>query len=200
MVYVPFVLVLLCNIVVAQESDSSFKENYLGRKFPIQLLDEDIRDAISTLTRYTDSLIKLDENLRGTVTVQNSAGTVENFLDLVAEEAGALWWFDGAVVTMEPQNAVSSVLIATGGYPENELRRHLSALGLAWPAFPIRVTEDDSLARISGPPSYLDQVSEAVERLVGSRGDVATSKPRTPQPNFYFGTTIQAGAAAEAAQ
>lgn len=187
-IYVVSVPILLCfTFSLGARANTLESNGFLNVAYPYASSGMKVEEVMAEFAQRTLLPISVSEALDGLVDVRNSAGTIGTFLNQIASKVQAVWWHDGIVLHLEPANSISSTYVEISDMPIDELKGQIADFGLDWEAFPIRISSDGALLRISGPESYVSQVTEVVERLVELRRNRPERVRRSMQPRLYLG-------------
>ena len=172
----------------AQSCGNEF-ECVLLTRFPYEANGVAVEQALSEFSRRTALPVRVHDGVGGTVTVRNAEGSAETFLDAVSAASDAVYWYDGVALHIETRASIRSAYTEARGFPIEQLRAEIDALGLKNEAFPLRATKDGGLIRIAGPNEYVEQVGEVVNRLVILRQSRRTDPDGDPiyLPRVYHG-------------
>lgn len=161
-------LVLVVLILLVSPTQG-LSESVFHREFPYSANEASVRQVLSDLSRKTGLIAQVDDSIRAKVTVQNSEGTVGDLLDAALSQANATWWFDGAVLHVEPASEIKTVYLDTLSLSKRAIEREMENLGLFDTRFPLRTTSDGAVLKISGPGGYTDQVVSLISTLIEAR-------------------------------
>ena len=150
----------------------------LERPFPYEATEVEIEAMLKDVTAKTGVPVILPERIRGGITLSNPQGSLRDALDAMARQGGAVWWFDGMAVHVEPAAAMVSRLIALDGFTIDELRGQMAATGLDDRQYPLRAAEGAEMVRVVGPRGYADAVAELAAHMAQRRKPEAKAAPR----------------------
>ncbi len=105
----------------------------------------------------------------GNVTVANNDGTASDFLDMVSEQTGSVWWFDGLSIRVEPRSSMRSVVMGTRGVDITTLEAAMSFVGLTNERFATRMSADGTLFNVIGPQGYVSAVENLLDEIIAAR-------------------------------
>lgn len=144
-------------------------DTVLNREFPYQASQVAVGQVIADLGRASDLVVRVGEGVDGTVTLRNASGTVGDVLNETAAQIGAVWWYDGAIVHLEPASETTSAFVNPRGLTRAFIDREMDALGLSDPRFALWATGDEGVIRVSGPRGYVEQVVALIGTLIEVR-------------------------------
>ncbi len=180
--------ILLSFTITSNTRCNAMESNdFLTVSYPYVASDREINEVMAEFAQRTLLPINVSDALQGVIDIRNSGGTIGSFLNQVSAKIQAVWWYDGVVLHLEPSTSISSAYVDVEGMPADELEGRIGEVGLGWDSFPIRFSQDGSIARIAGPESYVSQVKEVVERLVEMQRNRPERVRRSIQPRLYVG-------------
>ncbi|MBK4214327.1 hypothetical protein JJJ17_00160 [Paracoccus caeni] len=141
----------------------------LLRAFPYAASDERADTALRDLMRRTGIPVITSNEISGTVSVNNSNGSIMDVLNSISEQVNGVWWFDGSAVRVEPSSVLTSRMIPLDGFTVGQFRQQVRAVRLEDTRFPISASEDASMIRLSGPTGYVDAVEALAVHLAELR-------------------------------
>lgn len=149
---------------MAMASDEIFDQNY-----PYITSEANVQMVLSDLARRAGIVVRTDEAVSGSVTIDNQAGTIGDLLEETLSQVGATWWYDGMILYVEPQSSLSTALVVSHGLRLGLIESELEALSLSDTRFPLKSTADGSVIRVVGPRGMVDQVTQLIEILIETR-------------------------------
>ncbi|SMO45689.1 hypothetical protein [Paracoccus laeviglucosivorans] len=155
--------------VSAAQGFASLDEDVLERPFPYQANGVRIEAMLQDLTAKTQVPVIPSETLGGTVSMSSPDGTLRDALGEISRQAGAIWWFDGRAVHVEPAANMVSRLIGLDGFTVQDLRDQMREIGLEDPQYPLRAGPDAEMARVVAPRGYVDAVAELAAHMAAAR-------------------------------
>lgn len=169
----------------------------VGRRFPYQATSVDVEQALNDMSQHTGLTLKVSDKIDGSVSIDNSDGSVATFLDDVVSQVGGVWWSDGFIVHIEPQSGLASKLIMSQGLSLVAVKDELDDLGLLDKRFPLTTTRNGAVIRVVGPDTYVAQVESLIGTMIRTRR-AYTSTPEDSEvylPKIFHG---RGGGAAQA--
>lgn len=151
-------------------------------------IDEDVRDAIRQFSADMRIPVDISDAVTGRIHGRISADTPRSFLDLVSSSYGLNSYYDGYTLYMstDAENVSRTVHVPASG-----MTRFLKALdfsGISDKRFILRPLPDQDSVLVSGPPHYVELVSQAAS----SPSPVAGAAPGdVPSTMVYRGTSAQ---------
>lgn len=133
-----------------------------GEANPYRIVRQDVRQALADFGSGLGIPVAVGDGVDGEVRQLAGIFTPEEFLDRLAADQGLSWYFDGRTLHVTPAALDGTLILDLDGVPIGDVERTLAELGLLDPRYPLMVAEGGKIARVSGPPRYLDAVREAV--------------------------------------
>lgn len=132
-----------------------------------------VADALTALSRAAHVPVDIDGDVDGRLAGRYAMRPAQ-FLDVLSASLGLLWYYDGAVIHVEPVSARKSVEIVFNYVPATQVKAKLERAGVEDHRMPIAVSHRCNMLTVSGPSSYVERVSrfarhiedEARERVV----------------------------------
>jgi type III secretion protein C len=125
---------------------------------------KDLKDVLRDFGASENIMTSISSHVDGSVSGRFDSSP-EQFLDKMANTFGFIWYYDGAVLSIAGANEARNATISLKHSNVAELRRVLGSLGIADRRFPIRYDGETGLVIASGPPRYVELVSD-VARLI----------------------------------
>lgn len=144
-------------------------EEVLEMDFPYNASNLEVSRVYSDISERTGLMISTPDRLTGLVTLHGGDQTLRHALDAASNQTQTLWWFDGAIIHVEPTDSLLTELIPTADLTQVEIEDGLQSFGIDDSRFPIRLVAGASIARVTGPQGYVEQVRLIVEALVSNR-------------------------------
>lgn len=137
-------------------SDSAY--NYV-------VLDQDVRVALTEFGRNVGLPVVLSDAVNGRVRGRIEARSAGEFIDRLAATNGLVWYFDGSVLHVSADREFVTRVIDAGRLRGDVVANEMRDLGLADERFSLRAARNGNVITVSGPPAYINVVSQLVERL-----------------------------------
>lgn len=138
-----------------------------GPEYQIMAKDEPITSVLKSFAGNLGIPIVLSDAIEGKVSGQ-FADAPRKFLDRLCRLYNLVWYFDGSSIYVYNGNEVTTKVIKVSHISTNELRSSLTRMGIldessSWQSLPLQ-----KVAYISGPPRFVEIVSEVAEVLDAS--------------------------------
>ncbi|MER8608951.1 type III secretion protein [Mesorhizobium sp. M1233] len=126
-------------------------------------IDQSVTDALVELGRNMRVPMRVSKLVKGRLSAGMPVGTAREFLEEICNRYGLIWHFDGIVMNVATEAEVQTEMIPLDANMAAGAEDRLSRLGVSDPRFPIKVSKQDDVISVSGPPSYI----ELVRRTLG---------------------------------
>ncbi|WP_255364830.1 type III secretion system outer membrane ring subunit SctC [Collimonas sp. OK242] len=153
--------VILC---VAGASAGAQPLVWKSQRFQYVADHKDLKDVLRDFGASENIMTSISSHVDGSVSGRFDSSP-EQFLDKMANTFGFIWYYDGAVLSIAGANEARNATISLKHSNVTEMRRVLGSLGIADRRFPIRYDGETGLVIASGPPRYVELVSD-VARLI----------------------------------
>lgn len=137
---------------------------WASRTVQISVTGKNVRDVLRDFVSSQRIPATIATDVTGTVTGQFDT-TPQQFLDSLAATFGFIWYYDGAVLSINGPNDITRSVLQLDYTTTRELRSALERSQLIDPRFPVRYDELSGTAIVSGPPQYVQLVSDIARRL-----------------------------------
>jgi type II secretory pathway component GspD/PulD (secretin) len=151
------------------------------------VIDQDVKDALIEFGRNIGIPVRVSDQVSGHVRGRLPVATAREFLNLLCERNGLVWYFDGAVLHVGAEAEVKTELVNIGQLPANELLAKLDTLGIADPRFPVRTTQDTGIVSVSGPPVFVSLVQQTLAAMGKSVAQSPREGDRNPGVRVFRG-------------
>jgi type III secretion protein C len=109
--------------------------------------------------------IVISDKVVGTVSGQFGPSPPRQFLDEVTQKNGLIWAYDGTTIYVYRSDEIKSQILPVRGVPLQEIVDALRDLGIWSSQYPIRVLGERRLLYVTGPPRYIEVVSELATKI-----------------------------------
>ncbi|MEO6921876.1 MAG: type III secretion system outer membrane ring subunit SctC [Collimonas sp.] len=125
---------------------------------------KDLKDVLRDFGASENIMTSISPHVEGSVSGRFESSP-EQFLDKMANTFGFIWYYDGAVLSIAGANEARNATIGLKHSNVAELRRILASLGIADRRFPVRYDGETGLVIVSGPPRYVELVSDVAHLI-----------------------------------
>ena len=144
------------------------------------VVDQDLRTVLEEFGRNTGVRTALADGVKGRVRGSLPQVPPGEFLDALTRSYGLDWYYDGAVLHVSAAGEAGTRFIDLRGLPFAQLAAGLDRAGVADPRYALRDGPSPGLATASGPPRYLQLVSEAAAAMAAQKPTAAAAPIATP--------------------
>ncbi|CAN7377167.1 type III secretion protein [Mesorhizobium sp. LjNodule214] len=125
-------------------------------------VDQSVTDALVELGRNMRVPMRVSKLVKGRLSAGMPVGTAREFLEEICNRYGLVWHFDGIVMNVATEAEVQTEMIPLDANTAAGAEDRLSRLGVTDPKFPIKVSKQDDVVSVSGPPSYIELVRKTL--------------------------------------
>ncbi|WP_244602866.1 type III secretion protein [Mesorhizobium delmotii] len=147
-------------------------------------------DALVELGRNMRVPMRVSKLVKGRLSAGMPVGMAREFLQEICNRYGLVWHFDGIVMNVATEAEVRTEMIPLDANTAASAEDRLSRLGVIDPRFPTKVSRQDEVVSVSGPPSYV----ELVRKTLG----VPAAPSTKPDPGKVVPVRVFRGRQAEA--
>ena len=137
------------------------------------VVDQDLRAVLEEFGKNLGVRVALADSVKGRVRGNLPEGSPQSFLDALTKAYGLEWYFDGAVLSISTVAEAGTRFLDLHEVPFARALDGVQSAGLTDPRFVLRPGPAPNLAMVSGPPRYVQLISEAVAAM-------AAQKPTVP--------------------
>ena len=123
-----------------------------------------VREAFDTFGVAEGIPVVMSEAVTGTFSGNFKDVPAAEFLDRMATVHNLSWYYDGAAIYVTGAREMLSTLIDLKYMKAEEVQSMLRELGVEDDRFPIKTASDGELIMVSGPPRYVQLVSEMIAK------------------------------------
>ena len=156
------VLVVTAALIAPVESARSTEPKWPSGPYKYMVIDQDIKSVLIEFGRNVDVPVEVSDQIKGRLRGRLQVTTAKEFLNMLCESYGLVWYFDGAVLHVHARTEVKTELVNIGRLSPDEVANKLNMLGIADPRFPVRSTPDAGVVSVSGPPSFVSLVRQTL--------------------------------------
>lgn len=126
------------------------------------VVDQAVRDVLIEFGRNIGIPVRVTSEVGGRVSGGMPQASAQDFLNDLCRRYGLIWHFDGSVLHVATEAEVRTEVFELGGNTPARAAERLDALGIADARFPVRFSHADNVVSVSGPPTYIRLVQEAL--------------------------------------
>ncbi|WP_292099827.1 type III secretion protein [Mesorhizobium sp.] len=125
-------------------------------------VDQSVTGALVELGRNMRVPMRVSKLVKGRLSAGMPVGTAREFLEEICNRYGLVWHFDGIVMNVATEAEVQTEMIPLDANGAASAEDRLQRLGVIDPRFPIKVSRQDDVVSVSGPPSYVELVRKTL--------------------------------------
>lgn len=131
---------------------------------------KDLKEILRELAASQGVMTKISPQIEGNVTGKFS-DTPQRFLEQLSASFGFSWYYDGTVLHLSGANEAKSVVIGLNYASSDEIRTALKRMHIADKRFPLVADAAAGTVLVSGPPRYVDLVTDIAGKIDHNRSD-----------------------------
>lgn len=124
----------------------------------------DVREALETFAVAEGVPLVQSEAVRGQFSGNFDKVKAGEFLDRVTAMHNLVWYFDGSAIFVSGAGESASALVDLKYMKADEVTEMMRDLGVEDARFPLKRASKDELIMVSGPPRYVQIVTEMIEK------------------------------------
>lgn len=109
--------------------------------------------------------VVVDKDIQGSVSGKFEDLSPEEFLNRLSRSNGLIWFYDGNALYVYPAQKVESRFLEMSSHASKKLLETISGLGIVAPSSSIRLVGETGIAFVSGPPKYVEMISDVSKQL-----------------------------------
>ena len=156
-----------------------------GKPYEYHIVEQDLRTVLEEYGKNLGVRVTLSAGVQGRVKGNMPRGSARMFLDALSRAYGLDWYHDGFALHVSASGESRSRSLDLQDVPFEAALSGLKVAGLHDPRFQFRPGVSPSLALVSGPPRFVELVSEAVASMTKKR--VAAALPAGSVMHVYRG-------------
>ncbi len=129
------------------------------------IIDQEVRAVLADFSESLNIPISISDEVSGAVRRVTGEFTPTDFLHHLALNNEFSWYFDGRTLHITPLPEDRTVILQMGDVSVDELNRTLEELEIADARYPVIAGGDHGLARVSGPPRYIELLQETFQAM-----------------------------------
>jgi type II secretory pathway component GspD/PulD (secretin) len=127
------------------------------------VVNESVVDVLKNFGFNAGLRMSIAADISGTVRGRIDAKTAGSFLEALARSNGLDWYYDGSVLYVSLVSSEQTVAVALHGVAFEKIRASLTRSKLTDERYGLSGGGSTSYAIVSGPPSYVAVVRQAIE-------------------------------------
>ncbi len=143
---------------------------------PYTIINQDVRSVLADFSESLNIPISISDGVEGAVRQVSGSFTPEDFMHHLALNNEFSWYYDGRTLHVTPLVEEKTILLQMGDVSVEAFNRTLEELQIADARYPVIMAGEQGLARVSGPPRYIELLQETFQAM--SPPVPATEGPR----------------------
>jgi type III secretion protein C len=180
-------LLVLASVLSISTPARSLEPQWPSGPYKYLVIDQDVKDVMIEFGRNIGVPVRVSDQVSGRVRGRLPPATAREFLNLLSERNGLVWYFDGAVLHVGAEAEVKTELVNIGQLPATEFLARLDTLGIADPRFPVRATQDTGIISVSGPPVFMSLVQQTLAAMNKSAAQPPREGDQQPGVRVFRG-------------
>jgi len=159
----------LAFVLAGTQHAAAAELQWRGRPFQIVANEKPLADVLRELSASQGTTAVIDPKVQGTISGKFNAAP-QAILDNLCATYSLTWYYDGALLYIDPSSETRSEVMAIGNQPGNAdwLIQTLTQLRIYDKRYPLLISGREGTARVTGPRRYVEMVRQTV-RLVDRR-------------------------------
>ncbi|WP_257279829.1 MULTISPECIES: type III secretion system outer membrane ring subunit SctC [unclassified Endozoicomonas] len=159
-----------------KDSESPALAVFGDRPYSFYGSGEDLLEALQNFAASYYVPVVISEDVVGEVNGKIGPLTPVDFLDHMANIYGFIWYFDGHSLYIYSGSSAEQKIISLGYMTTRDFKTTLKKVGIWDGRFFWKEQPKDGLIYVSGPPRYIEMVSQTAELLDNKEGERQKSK------------------------
>lgn len=169
--------VLMLTNVPMDVSSARVPEEWEKRPYPYSIVRQDVAEALRNFGYNTGVNVSLAPEVQGAVQGHIKAKTARKFLDQITRSNGLDWYFDGTVIYVSPTSQEQTAVISLNGMPFDRVKNQIAREKLVDSQYRLSQQGAGDALVVSGPPSYVAVMKQAVDAITSNRKSPVTGEP-----------------------
>lgn len=149
-------------LVFASSQANAAEPRWPAGPYKYITVDQSVTDALVELGRNMRVPMRVSKLVKGRLSAGMPMGTAREFLEEICNRYGLVWHFDGIVMNVATEAEIQTEMIPLDANAAAGAEDRLSRLGVIDPRFPTKVSKEDDVVSVSGPPSYVELVRKTL--------------------------------------
>ncbi|MBP0949317.1 type III secretion protein [Pseudomonas alliivorans] len=157
-------LLMLAGFSCVLQAAPGHEPEWYSRPYAYVLVDQDIRGALTEFGQNLDLIVVFSDKVRGAARGTVRGASAGEFLSRLCDVNQLSWYFDGNVLHIAQSDEVGTRVFDLSGPKLDELQQYLAQLEVSGQPMSSRVSPDHDSLFVSGPPAYLTQIQQHLDR------------------------------------
>lgn len=149
----------------AAGNDLEAEPIWLDAHYPYAIIEHQLKDVFFDFGSNVGVPVQVSSEVEGWARGPLASGSARTFLDRLSDTYRLDWYFDGKVLHISTDSEAGERLVNIRGIRPESIERSLRSLDLADPRYPLRVSQQQNVAIVAGPPRYVALVETAIDAL-----------------------------------
>ena len=136
--------------------------------YPYSVVSENVQDVLRNFGYNAEVRVMVAPGVTGVVQGRSGDGTARQFLDDVTKANDLDWYSDGTVVYVSSSSDEQTAIVPLNGFSFDVMKKELEEQKLFDVKFRMSKQIGGDAAIVSGPPSFVAVMKEAIEARVGN--------------------------------
>ncbi|MCQ8239621.1 hypothetical protein [Rhizosaccharibacter radicis] len=157
-------------LVATTASTAAFAdaEAWQAERYPYSVVSENVHDALTNFGYNLGVRVMVSPHVAGVVQGRRADGSARQFLDDVTRANDLDWYSDGTVIYVSPSSEEQTAVVPLNGFSFDVMKKELEQQKLFDDRFRMTKQIGDGAAILSGPPSFVAVMKQAIEARVGN--------------------------------
>jgi type III secretion protein C len=153
----------------ASPTYAASEPDWFAQPYRYRVIDQDVRNVLTEFGRNLSVPVILSPRVKGRIRGDIQAPDAGAFLSRVSTAAGLTWYLNGDAIMVDSAADLASRSFNVDPFDDDALDRLLATLGQG-AGVGARLDERRATLDVTGPPGYIAQVKQRLDRLRGSPG------------------------------
>lgn len=138
---------------------------WLEAHYPYTIIEHELKDVFLDFGSNVGVPVRVSGDVDGWVRGPLVTGSGRSFLDNLCDAHRLDWYFDGEALHISTDGEAGERMVNIRGIRPEAIEKSLLSLDLADRRFPLRISEQQNVAIVTGPPRYVTLVETAIDAL-----------------------------------
>ena len=162
--------------MMPQEGMPEAKKDFDARPYAYFGNSEPVSDVLRNFSANYSIPVIISPNVEGVVNGRIGPLSPIEFLDKVAQLNGLIWYFDGNTLYVYNGNEIQKQILNLQYMAADEFKKTLIEIGIWDNRFYWKARPEEGIIYISGPPRYMELVTETAQLLDAKSGERQRSR------------------------
>jgi len=163
-------LAMTASVSAAEQEDLPWE----SKPYPYTIVSQPVRDALVNFGYNAGLRIMVPPHVAGLVQGFRSEGSAKDFIDEITKTNDLDWYSDGNVIYVSPASEEQTAIVSLNGFSFDVMKKELEVQKLFDARYRMSKQIGGGAAILSGPPSFVAVLKQAIEARVGDGNASAT--------------------------